>query len=490
MNIELNSDAIYPGMLALEIGKYHNFLLGGYNLFSMDTTLFDDFLPFQFLPQILSNYDPNALRLIAFIIFLLVVIIFSLVIYKLSKNFTWALIFIALAVNMDPDSYRMFFAFPSFHIGTILFTGIFILLFLETDILNVNLKDVKKILIAFLLLILIDLVAFSDGIIVPFFVLPFVFVYVLFYRHKTKTSNFMLIVIIASLLATYIFSTYIINMFKIAHILSLPTALVGISKVITLNIPLYLKGLVIVYDFPLYQYIIGAESFGIIHLTIIISTIILLYFIIKSALRENNRELTVLRMFLISAAAFTFVPYVITGLCQNIWTSRYLTFTVLSLYVLIAISYRNKSKLFIAALIVLLVLNCYSNYLVVSKLDNNPNQNEYGLINFLESKNLSYGYGFHWESNIITYLSHENVTVRSAFITENGILPFRHLSNNNWYDYRPSEYFYIVNNNDSYPGQVNQSKLMISKYPPTNTYVYGSYTIYTFNRPDLLIQFN
>lgn len=304
------------------------------------------------------------------------------------------------------------------------------------------------------------------------------------------TSNCTIIIIIASLLATYIFSTFIINLFKIAHFLTLPTSPVGISKIIAVNVPLYLKGLVIVYDFPLYQYIIGADSFGIIQLAVIISTLILLYFIIKSALSEKSHELTVLRIFMVSAAAFTFVPYVVTGLCQDIWTSRYLTFTIISLYALIAISYRNKCKLFLVSLIVLLLINGYMNYQVVSGLDNKPNQNEYGLINFLESKNLSYGYGFHWESNIITYLSHENVTVRSAFITENGITPFRHLSNNDWYDYKPGEYFYIVNNNNSYPGQVNQSKLMISKYPPVNTYVYGPYTIYTFNRPDLLIQFN
>ena len=361
---------------------------------------------------------------------------------------------------------------------------------LETDILDLDLKDIKKILIVALIIVLIDLVAFSDGILLPFFIMPFVFVYVLFYKKKTKTSNCIIILIIASLLATYIFSTYIINLFKIANILSLPTVPVGIGKVITVNIPLYLQGLVIVYDFHVYQYMIGAESFGMIQVAVIVSTIILLYFVVKSALSENSRKLTVLRIFLVSAAAFTFVPYVMTGLCVNIATSRYLTFTILSIFLLIAISYRNKSKLFIASLIVLLIINCYANYLVVSKLDYNPNQNDYGLINFLESKDLNYGYGFHWESNIITYLSHENVTVRSALITENGIMPFRHLSNNAWYDYRPSEYFYIVNNNNSYPGQVNQSKMMISKYPPENTYLYGQYTIYTFDRPDLLIQFN
>ena len=153
-------------------------------------------------------------------------------------------------------------------------------------------------------------------------------------------------------------------------------------------------------------------------------------------------------------------------------------------------SYRNKSKLFIVSLIVLLVANCYVNYQVVSKLDYNPNQNEYGLINFLESNNLSYGYGFHWEANIITYLSHETVTVRPAFILENGITPYRALSNDNWYDHKPNEFFYIVNNNDSYPGQVYQSKIIITRYPPANTYVYGHYTIYTFNNPDILIQFN
>ena len=264
----------------------------------------------------------------------------------------------------------------------------------------------------------------------------------------------------------------------------------GIGKAITVNIPLYLQGLVIVYDFQVYQYMIGAESLGMIQVAVIVSTLILLYFVVKSALSENSRILTVLRIFLVSAAAFTFVPYIMTGLCVNIATSRYLTFTILSIFLLIAISYRDKSKLFIASLIVLLIINCYANYLVVSKLDYNPNQNDYGLINFLESKDLNYGYGFHWESNIITYLSHENVTVRSALITENGIMPFRHLSNSAWYDNRPSEYFYIVNNNNSYPGQVNQSKLMISKYPPENTYIYGQYTIYTFDRPDLLIQFN
>ena len=67
-------------------------------------------------------------------------------------------------------------------------------------------------------------------------------------------------------------------------------------------------------------------------------------------------------------------------------------------------------------------------------MDITPNQEEYELIEFLESNNLTYGVADYWDSNIITYLSNGRVTIRSV-ITRNGeIGPFRGLAAGSWYD--------------------------------------------------------
>jgi hypothetical protein len=130
LNLDLNSDLTYPGIVSLEIWKHHNVFLTGFYLFSLDSGLLHDIIPFHLIPQIISNYDPNALRLVAYALFVAVILVFSYIIFLLTDSRIKSLLFMALVSNLQPLSYS-YYALPSCHIATILFAGIFFLIFFD-----------------------------------------------------------------------------------------------------------------------------------------------------------------------------------------------------------------------------------------------------------------------------------------------------------------------------------------------------------------------
>ena len=54
-----------------------------------------------------------------------------------------------------------------------------------------------------------------------------------------------------------------------------------------------------------------------------------------------------------------------------------------------------------------------------------PNREQYELINYLKELNLTLGFGDYWDSNIITYLSKEDILVRPVCFTDEKIIPFK-----------------------------------------------------------------
>ena len=58
----LDSDCVNPGMICIDIWKNNNYLLNSYYFPANDPFWFSDILPFHLIPQIISNFDPLALK--------------------------------------------------------------------------------------------------------------------------------------------------------------------------------------------------------------------------------------------------------------------------------------------------------------------------------------------------------------------------------------------------------------------------------------------
>lgn len=156
LSININSDIAYDGILSLEAWNTHNFLFIGYYLNSADNHLFSELLTIYFLPQVISNFNPDALRVTAFFVYTMIILTFSYITYRITNSKVNALIFGALMANVQilPLSW---FLYPTAHNGMILFTGILIIL---VCFLNKNNKYLH-----FLSIALIFLMAFSDPLI-------------------------------------------------------------------------------------------------------------------------------------------------------------------------------------------------------------------------------------------------------------------------------------------------------------------------------------
>jgi hypothetical protein len=192
----------------------------------------------------------------------------------------------------------------------------------------------------------------------------------------------------------------------------------------------------------------------------------------------TDRRKVTLTFFIVSGA-IVFVPYVFTTLCVSISTTRYLTFTALLIFLIIALYFHNKNKIFALAIILLLVIFSLSNFNVVKGLDYHPNKGEYSIINYLKDNNLTFGYGDYWDSNIITYLSSGDVTIRPVIIGEDGLRQFRLISSDKWYEEKPDLYFLLIKNMRQ--GPLDASKVLVKTHIPDSIYQHNGYTIYVFN---------
>ncbi len=96
------------------------FLQGFYFPFA-DPHVFSDLIPYHLLPQLFSGYSPVALALSAYIIFVVIILIFSVLVYNMTKNITSSLIFASLLVNIPNFAADNFFLRPEVHMGAITF---------------------------------------------------------------------------------------------------------------------------------------------------------------------------------------------------------------------------------------------------------------------------------------------------------------------------------------------------------------------------------
>jgi hypothetical protein len=465
INRSLNSDEVGPGMVSLEIWRHKDYLLSQYYFNAADPNIFSDILPFHLIPQIISNFNPYAIRIMVFIIFLLVIFIFSYLIYEITGNIINGLIFAALLANLSSGSF-WFFSMPQSHNGTLFFVGIFLLLFLNKK-LEINLTWVLSIF-------LLNLMVFSDSIIVAWFVIPFTAIYILFFKDKDFKSNLSILIMNLTTLVTYMIKTFFISTFVEDQLY-----IKDFRTIFDVNIPLYIKGLLYLLNDSVYSIY---ETPNLSSYIIICSFVLLLYYSNKYMMVTQNMYSKKLYFFFIISAIIVFLGYVCTNLAADFTTTRYLTLTALSIYALISVSY-NKKYIYTLLIFLILFSSAISNYTFIKNLDYQPNQPQLGLIENLKDNGLQYGVGDYWDSNIITYLSNEQVIIRQVFIYNGAILPRLWLSSERWFSDKSINYtkfFIIFRANDTL--KMNELRLFLAHNQPIETKSYGDYTIYVYNQ--------
>jgi hypothetical protein len=464
LNFILNSDTVNAGMVSLEIWRHHNYLLESYYFPSPDPFWFSDTLTFHLIPQIVSDFNPIAIRIMCYIIFILIVLIYSILINKIYINKTQALIFAAFMTNLPEPVQISFYLTPTCHNATIFFVGLCLFLFSDIDYkLNIELL---------IYIFLIDLIVFSDSIFIAWFIMPLIFWYIIFYKNKTFGTNASLAIMTFSALFTYLYKSFFIRDF-----IPIPVHIRDLGTILFVNLPIYVDGL-------------ATLIFGRIYEIKPLNYICLLILIIMCIAIINNSYKNNKLFFFFAASAFViFIGYISTDLCVNIYTARYLTMTALSIYLLISILYRKDKKIYTILIFIVLSIFALSNYTVVSKLDYQPNKEELGLIDYLNNNQLKYGYADYWDSNILTYLSNERVIVLPITINNQRLEPFRWISCEKWFtrqNFVPStDYFILFRSNLLLKKE--DINLFTKNISPKRILQFGSYTVYVFTGPAPII---
>ena len=426
MYFELDSDSVGMGLMSMEIGKHNNFFLSGYHLLSSDSLVFTE-LPFQLIPQILTNYNPVTLKIITFVIFVLSVAILGYLVYFVSRKIFPALLFGALAANIPADGYY-WLAFPTSHNATILFGAAILLLVLYLNRLEENhTREVEKnrkkktddsynvpLKHLILLMLLIFLVVLSDTIILVWLLIPYILAYLLFYPRKTKTTNLIVIIISIVSVTAYIIKTYFISdWFKVSYGIN------TLQDIFLVNLPLFFKAQVVFLNHGLSSLMGSVNAIGpidIISIFLFVCTVIIMAKNFGFEWKNSSPAKKFFYSILLISMIMVFGSFLISTYAYDISGARYLSFSALILILLGSISYSERKNLPVFIILFLLVFSAISSFVYISTMGLNPNDREYNLINYLKGQNLTFGYGTYWDSNIITYLSGEQVTIRATYL--------------------------------------------------------------------------
>jgi hypothetical protein len=458
---------VYSGIVSYEIFGHHNYLLNNFYAPAVDPYYLSDVIPFQLLPQIISNFNPSVLKCVAFLIFSLIILVYGILVYKITKNVTNSLIFTALVSNLAVLPFTSIYDWPSSHMATIFFIGILLLLLFEFPSGNKWYY--------FLSIAILAAISFSDSIIIIWLIIPGVIYYIYTYRHNIVKSAFWFIAIALTLVG-------IITITKLKFIPTFlpaysPLQLVG-WQTIQNNFMLFIGGITSIYNESLFYFTQGSAQLTIIDILSIISSLWLLLYAFVFVYKNIHEKIII---FFISSGLTIFFVYVFTNTAQGLSTTRYLSLFALFLFVIISLSFKNENKVFLVLVILSLVFIGYSNISFIEKINNPPNQQNYQLIEYLESNQLTFGFGDFWDANLDTYLSHQEVIIRPVSISSGQITQLRWHSTENWYNTSSiKKYFIAVTDDGEF---VNNESLdtYLPYHSPIQILHFGKYTIYEFN---------
>jgi hypothetical protein len=497
---DLNSDSVVPGLVAMELFKHGNIQ---FTYPADDPYLFTDIIPFYLVTQFLSGYSPVVLKLTAFAIYLLVVAVFSYIVYRYAGTIN-ALIFAALFANLSPLAYYVFIT-PEYHVGTLLAAGVMILI--------LDFYLVRRISIYRMLAyaVFVALIVLSDSLIIATFLIPYAACYLLFYRNKLKRSvtkiksekstskgaeawnshdirniDIMMILLVIVPGMAWLLKTFEPeSLYQYTGFIPHSTGFVSFGQAFLVNIPRYFQDLAFIVSQGLHSILTLQFS-----LWDIVAATVFLAVLIYAVTRRNAHAEYLYTMFILSGVVM-FLGFVFLDRATDLWAPRFINFTAVSIFIAIALAFNENSidkfknislnTLFLAVVIILLITTIPANLLKVASLDYQPNKAEYELINYLDTNNISQAYSDYWHANILTYLTNEALEIRSIEVTkdQHRIVLYTWLGSSRWYKTIYANPIVIANKNDEFN---NEMQAFINQYPdnlPKKITYYKDYVIYS-----------
>lgn len=475
--VEFNSDNVLGGLSTIEFWKYQNYFFSYYYVPSDDSNIFETVV-FHLVPQILSNYEPVMLKIITFIIFLLIIIIFSSLIFYFTKNLLNTFFFSALMSNWYIDPLSTILWITS-HDSTILMIGILLAIYFFKPIKNWDI----------LFLTILTGVTFSDSLILIWFTVPMLFTILIINFKKRQLKDQIVSFLKFDLVFKIVFLSSIVMIFKkvfidyyVSHTHTFHCTEFGC--LINTQIRLFFESLTLLLNPNFYRIIFENNQISSIDILFVVILITYTILLIKSYRSHLKKEISFFFVFVSIMFMITSIFYFTTALALPL-QSQYLKFILVCLLSIFCFVDFSESKYAKWHLLGIVVINLVYVLNVSFDTTHTPNEEQYQLIDFLKKSNLSFGYGEYWDSNVITYLSHEDVTIRPIWI-ENGLDPRYWNSAKRWYDYIPDKFFIIVRTANEKALNYYKNNYVLPE--PIQIIDYKNYKIFLYSTSDFDIR--
>ncbi len=356
--------------------------------------------------------------------------------------------------------------------GAIFFIGVLLLIYLNSINGRLNI---------FFYLLILALTTFSDSIIILWYFIPFFATHALLaLLSKPFEMRKLSIPFVSGIIVSLV---YLVKE-HIPTFDSFPTKLMTSNGLFFNHLLLFFKGISHLYNNDLYEF---SNTYQL-NIHVIIAVIIaigIVYFVLSNISKEFSQN-PVWCLFVFISIIFISMIYVFTTIAVDISTTRYFSFQLILCISILALIYSQDmkfQKVYIFLLLSLIIINAGSNTEILKRGYEQPNREQYELINYLEESNLTLGYGDYWDSNLITYLSKEKIVIRPVIFTNAKIIPFRWLSCERWFNEQTNidgNLFVIQNNN-----QKEAIEDFVHKNPPRKILRSGNYKIYVWEAPEL-----
>ena len=469
LSTPLTSDTVVPGLLCREILVHGNYFLKGFYFPFTGPNIFSDVLPFHLLPQLLTGYDPKALLLSAYSMYVATIIVYSVLVYNMTRKITNSLIFAALLANIPTNS-SSFFLLPSDHVGTILLVGILLLIYRQ----NIHGK------LSAVFLLVLAIVSFSDSLLILEYFIPFFVAHALLNKpFELRKMNFLFISGIT------VFLTHCVKiLIKSPAFINFPVHLITSKELLFRNVILFFKGICLLYNNELYEFS-NTHSLNIYTMIVIIITIGILYFVFSNISKRFSIN-SICLLFVFLSISLISIIYVFTSISVDISSARYFMLPLILSISILALTYSQNMKfqrVYLFLLLSLIIINAGSNMGILDRGHEDANREQYELIDYLKESNLTLGYGGYWDSNIITYLSKEKIIVRPVTFIDTKIAPFMWLSCGRWYAEQPkiNDSVFIIGRHLENEATEN----FVQKNPPKKILEFKNYKIYVYDAPKL-----
>ncbi len=138
--------------------------------------------------------------------------------------------------------------------------------------------------------------------------------------------------------------------------------------------------------------------------------------------------------------------------------------------------YARLSAIAIIPLIIVCITTVSAVVLPSITGKNKPDNGMEGICDFLEEKELEYGYATFWNANIVTLLTDSDVKVRCIRVDDKGAAPRMYQTNINWYtDNSYDNYFLLLTEREYYDYLASSTYVM-----PVKSYEYENYRILVY----------